>query len=74
MFIFFLIMVESYIVEKKKWWIFFNFFYLYLIGEVVLFLGLFLVGFLWIKKFIYGYFGRYMLLNVIVDIFFVYFF
>jgi len=72
MFISFLIMVESYIAEKKKWWIFPNPPHPYLTGEAALLLGPFLAGSLWIKKFTYGHFGSYMLLNAIVDTFFVY--
>ncbi|MGR6337408.1 hypothetical protein ACU5CE_06050 [Priestia megaterium] len=39
MFIFFLMMVESYIAEKKKWWIFPNPPHPYLTGEAALLLG-----------------------------------
>ncbi|USD17775.1 hypothetical protein ND894_13035 [Priestia megaterium] len=72
MFISFLIMIESFIAEKKKWWIFPHPPHPYLTSEAALLLGPFLAGSLWIKKFTYGHFGKYMLLNSLVDTFFVY--
>lgn len=66
------LMIEGSIAERKKWWWFTVNFKPNVIGELPLIFGPFLAGSLWIFKFTYGKFPLYVLLNLIIDAFFVY--
>lgn len=53
--------------KKRKWWYFYNKPNSYLSGEFPFNIGPFFVGSMWILKWTYGNFKRFILLNAIVD-------
>lgn len=64
-----LAVVESFITHEKKLFWFNKRFHPKLLGDIPLIFGPFLVGSLWILKFTYGHFFRYMATNITVDSF-----
>ncbi len=53
--------------KKKKWWFFYNKPNSMITGELPFNIGPFWVGSMWILKWTYGNFKRFILLNAIVD-------
>lgn len=66
------VIAEGRFAEKKKWWWFPYKVRPNVLGEMPLILGPFLVGSLWLLKFTFGKFKRYLLANIIIDSFFTY--
>ncbi|MCU9614521.1 hypothetical protein OEV98_13335 [Caldibacillus lycopersici] len=62
--------VEGHIARNKRWWFFYEKIVPKAIGEFPLIVGVFLIGTLWILRFTYGKFIRFIILNLIVDSFF----
>ncbi|MGO4886870.1 hypothetical protein ACJ2A9_03850 [Anaerobacillus sp. MEB173] len=60
--------------KKQKWWVFHNKPNSYLLGEFPFNIGPFLVGSMWILKWTYGNFIKFISLNAIVDGLFVFIF
>ncbi|MGE8206663.1 hypothetical protein ACQKP0_19320 [Heyndrickxia sp. NPDC080065] len=56
--------------KKRKWWVFYNKPNSYFSGEFPFNIGPHLVGSMWILKWTFGNFKRFILLNAIVDAFF----
>jgi len=56
--------------KRRKWWVFYNKPRSYLSGEFPFNVGPFIVGSMWILKWSYGNFKRFLLLNAAVDGFF----
>jgi hypothetical protein len=56
--------------KKRKWWVFYNKPNSYISGEFPFNIGPFFVGTIWILKWTYGNFKKFILLNAIVDAFF----
>lgn len=68
-----IVLLEAFTVQvgkKRKWWTFFNKPNSYITGELPFNLGPFLVGSMWILKWTYGNFKKFILLNAIVNAFF----
>ena len=63
---------ESFIAHKKNSFWFYKRLHPKLLEDIPLIFGPFIVGSLWIFKFTYGHFFRYMVTNIAVDSFFVY--
>jgi len=53
--------------KKRSWWVFYNRPHSYLSGEFPYNIGPFLIGSMWILKWSYGNFKRFILLNAMVD-------
>lgn len=53
--------------KRRKWWVFYNKPNSYLFNEFPFNIGPFLVGSMWILKWTYGNFKRFILLNAIVN-------
>ncbi|WP_240689411.1 hypothetical protein [Ammoniphilus sp. YIM 78166] len=53
--------------KKRKWWFFYNKPHSYLSGEFPFNIGPHLVGSLWILKWTYGNFKRFIMLNAVID-------
>lgn len=64
--------VESMIANKRVWWRFYEKLIPNAMAEIPFIVGPFFVGSLWILKFTWGKFLRYLFVNFIVDIMFVY--
>ncbi|QQZ08449.1 hypothetical protein [Heyndrickxia vini] len=62
--------ISAYRGKKRKWWIFYNKPHSFLTGEFPFNIGPFLVGSMWILKFTFGKFKRFILVNAIIDGFF----
>jgi hypothetical protein len=58
---------EGYFAERRKWWWFPFRVYPNVLMELPLILGPFFVGSLWILKFTFGDFKKYVALNLIID-------
>ena len=56
--------------KKRKWWVFYNKPHSYLSGEFPFNIGPHLVGSMWILKWTYGNFKKFLFLNAIIDAFF----
>lgn len=72
MFICLWISIESILAKKRVWWGFYEKLIPNVMGELPFLVGPFFVGSLWILKFSFGNFLRYLLMNFITDITFVY--
>jgi hypothetical protein len=72
LFICIFVFIESMYAHKKLWWLFHKRLFPKVIGELPLILGPFFIGTLWILKFTFGNFGRYLITNFCIDTFFVY--
>ncbi len=68
LFIFFLVLVESIFVKKRVWWRFFEKLLPNVMGELPFLFGPLFVGALWILKFSFGNFLRYIILNVVTNL------
>ena len=62
--------VESIVAKKRMWWRIYERTIPQVIGEMPFILGPFFVGSLWILKFTFGNFFRYLFLNLLLDTFF----
>lgn len=58
---------EGYLAEKRKWWWFPFHVKPNVIMELPLIFGPFFVGSLWILKFTFGNFKKYVVLNLVID-------
>ncbi|GKU82938.1 hypothetical protein [Niallia sp. NCCP-28] len=67
-----IVRIVNYIAKKQKWWWWYETLHPRLSGVIPFMLGPFLVGSLWILKWTYSKFFRYMILNLIVDSMFTY--
>jgi len=65
--------IEDIFAKRRKWWWWYEYIHPKLSGIIPFLWGPFFVGSLWILKLTYGKFTRYIVLNLIVDSFFVYF-
>jgi hypothetical protein len=59
--------IDVQIGKKRKWWTFYNKPNAYFSNEFPFHIGPFLVGSLWILKWAYGNWGKFLLLNAITD-------
>jgi len=59
--------------KKKKWWIFYNKPESYFTGEFPFNIGPFLVSSMWILKWTYGHFKKFIFANAILNAFFAFF-
>ncbi|MDT8862851.1 hypothetical protein N0O92_22005 [Alkalihalobacillus sp. MEB130] len=66
------LLIEAYVAENRKWWIFREKLHPKVWGIVPLIFGPFFVGSIWIFKFTYGRFFRYLFVNLLIDAFFTY--
>jgi hypothetical protein len=71
--IIFLEALSAWIGKKRKWWVFYNKPNSFISGELPYNIGPFFVTSMWILKWSYGNFKRYLLLNAAVDAFFAFF-
>ncbi|MEH7179120.1 hypothetical protein [Neobacillus vireti] len=58
--------IEAIFGKQRKWWVFYRNSHSYLSGEFPFHIGPFLVGAMWILKWTYGDFKRFITLNAIV--------
>lgn len=72
LFICVLIRLESYIAEKRRWWWFYDRLFPKARGETPLLWGQFLIGSIWILKYTYGHFFKYLVVNFFTDLFFIF--
>ncbi|GKU82955.1 hypothetical protein [Niallia sp. NCCP-28] len=56
--------------KKRKWWVFYNNPHSYFSGEFPFNIGPHLVGSMWILKWTYGNFKKFIMVNAVVDAFF----
>ncbi|KHF38643.1 hypothetical protein [Halalkalibacter okhensis] len=66
------LLFEASIAEKRRWWTFYAKIHPKVWGIIPLIIGPFFIGSIWILKFTYGKFFRYLVLNLVVDGFFTY--
>ncbi|WHY67868.1 hypothetical protein [Neobacillus sp. SuZ13] len=71
-FMFIWVAVESILAKKRVWWRIYERIIPKVIGELPFMLGPFFVGSLWILKWTFGNFTRYLFLNLIFDTLFAY--
>ncbi len=67
LFIVFVVRIVNFIAKKRKWWWWYETLHPKVSGVIPFMWGPFLIGSMWILKFTYGKFVRYMLLNLVVD-------
>ncbi|WP_246943715.1 hypothetical protein [Bacillus pinisoli] len=67
LFIAVIVRIVNFIAQKRRWWWWYETLHPRISGITPFMLGPFLVGSLWILKWTYGNFTRYMLLNLGVD-------
>lgn len=72
LFIFLWVAVESIVAKKRVWWRVYERLIPNVIGEMPFMLGPFFVGSLWILKWTFGNFTRYLFINLLFDILFAY--
>lgn len=68
--IFLIEFITTLVGKKRKWWVFYNKPNSVLFDELPFLIGPFFVGSLWILKWTYGNFKRFVLLNAMVNAFF----
>ncbi|WP_226668069.1 hypothetical protein [Metabacillus litoralis] len=66
--------IEGYIAKKRKWWWFYESVHPKISRDIPLIVGPFFIGSLWILKFTYGKFTRFIIVNLIIDSLFTYYF
>lgn len=66
------IRLESYIAENRKWWWFYERLFPKARGETPLLWGQYLIGSMWILKYTYGHFLKYLVVNFFTDLFFIF--
>ena len=66
------LMVEGFVAQQRKWWWFYQSLKPNVLGLVPLTVGPFFIGSIWILRYTYGRFWLYLVVNFIVDSFFVY--
>jgi hypothetical protein len=67
-----IVLAECFLARKRTWWYFYKSLHPKMLGEIPILFGPFLVGTMWIFKFTYGNFRKFMVTNFILDAFFVY--
>jgi hypothetical protein len=72
LFISLMVRIVNIVAKKRRWWWWYETIHPKLSGVYPFMLGPFLVGSMWILKWTYGKFLRYMILNLIFDSFFTY--
>lgn len=72
LFITMIVSIEDLIAKKRKWWWWYEKLHPKLSGIVPLLWGPFFIGSIWILKWTYGKFIRYIILNLIIDSMFTY--
>ncbi|MEK4823787.1 hypothetical protein CHH55_02335 [Niallia circulans] len=73
LFIALIVTIEDIIAKKRKWWWWYEKIHPKLSGIVPFLWGPFFIGSLWILKWTYGKYFRYIFINLVVDSIFVYF-
>ncbi|MBO1514162.1 hypothetical protein [Metabacillus bambusae] len=68
LFITIVVRIVNFIAKKRKWWWWYETLHPKVSGVIPFMWGPFLVGSIWILKWTYGKFFRYMILNLIVDL------
>ncbi|MEK5054858.1 MULTISPECIES: hypothetical protein [Niallia] len=68
-----IVTIEDIIAKKRKWWWWYEKIHPKLSGIVPFLWGPFFIGSLWILKWTYGKYFRYIFINLVVDSIFVYF-
>ncbi|MBO0959736.1 hypothetical protein J1P26_08370 [Neobacillus sp. MM2021_6] len=63
---------ESLLAKKRIWWRFYEKLIPNVMGEIPFIIGPFFIGSIWILKFTFGNFFRYIVLNFVMDFLFVY--
>ncbi|PFO00939.1 hypothetical protein COJ85_18285 [Bacillus sp. AFS076308] len=66
------ISVESILAKRRVWWRFYDRLIPNVMGELPFLLGPFMIGSIWILKFTFGNFFRYVVVNLVTDFLFVY--
>jgi hypothetical protein len=66
------ISVESVVAKKRVWWKFYDKLIPNTMGELPFLLGPFMIGSIWILKFTFGNFFRYIIVNLVTDFLFSY--
>ena len=66
------IAVESILAKKRVWWKFYEKLFPNSMGELPFLLGPLLIGSIWILKFTFGNFFRFLIVNLVTDVMFVY--
>lgn len=66
------ISVESIMAKKRVWWRFYEKLIPNTMGELPFLLGPFMIGSIWILKFTFGNFFRYLIVNLVTDFLFVF--
>jgi hypothetical protein len=66
------ISVESIVAKRRAWWRFYEKLIPNVMGELPLLFGPFFIGSIWILKFTFGKFFRYLLVNLVMDVLFSY--
>lgn len=74
MLIFLLTCIDANIGKQRRWWSFYNKPQSFFRDELPFIAGPFLVGSMWILKWTYGNFKRFIFLNAIIDAFFAFLF
>lgn len=64
--------VESILAKKWMWWRFYEKLTPKVMGEIPFIVGPFFIGSLWILKFTFGKFFRYLIVNIVTDVLFAY--
>lgn len=64
--------LENYVAKKRTWWWWYEKLHPKLSGSFPFILGPFMIGSMWILKFTYGNFFRYLIVNLIVDSIFIF--
>ncbi|MEH7387755.1 hypothetical protein V7147_20490 [Bacillus sp. JJ1521] len=64
--------INAFIGKKRRWWVFYNKPNSYLFNEFPFNIGLFLVSSIWLMKWSYGKFTKFVFLNAIGNAFFAY--
>ncbi|NRG34979.1 hypothetical protein HRF63_24280 [Bacillus circulans] len=73
LFIALIVTIEDIIAKKRKWWWWYEKIHPKLSGIVPFLWGPFFIGSLWILKWTYGKYFRFIFINLVVDSIFVYF-
>jgi len=66
------ISIESILAKRRVWWRFYEKLIPNTMGELPFLLGPFLIGSIWILRFTFGNFFRYLIVNLVTDVLFVY--
>ncbi|MBP2239539.1 hypothetical protein J2Z40_000092 [Cytobacillus eiseniae] len=64
--------LENYAAKKRTWWWWYEKLHPKLSGSIPFVFGPFMIGSMWVLKLTYGKFNRYLIVNLIVDSFFIF--